>query len=290
MGTQLTLNHRWWYYADPMLSFKGFSVTDLVSKLVDFGFTKTDALVYIDLLKNGRSSGYKIAKNISLSRSTVYTSIDQLYKKGFIFLLEGESKEYEAKAPELILSQIEKKTVENIHILKDQLSQMMIQEEREFVYNITGFDNLVQKARELISQAQSEIYLNTDIRLSLWSEELCDAVERGVRVIVFSFNRVEAPHPKIEVYSRSQEAESEYPSHRFMLVSDMKKTIVFSHRHQAVGIYSNNYLLLKITAEHIHSDIYLTKCEQAGSAVNFNIGTLHETGNAMMKDSQDRSK
>ncbi|WP_447494255.1 helix-turn-helix domain-containing protein, partial [Escherichia coli] len=28
--------------------------------------------VYISLLKNGRSSGYKIAKEISLSRSSVY--------------------------------------------------------------------------------------------------------------------------------------------------------------------------------------------------------------------------
>ena len=265
-------------------------MTDLVSKLIDFGFTKTDALVYIDLLKNGRSSGYKIAKNISLSRSTVYTSIDQLYKKGFIFLVEGESKEYEAKAPPLILNQIEERTVENIHILKEELSQMMVQEKHEFVYNIAGFDNLTQKARELINQATSEIYLNTDICLDIWAKELCDAVERGVRVILFSFNRVAVPHPKIEVYSRSQEEEMEYPSHRFMLVSDMKETLVFSRRHEAVGVYSNNYLLLKITAEHIHSDIYLTKCERAGSIMNFNIGTLHETGNAMMKDSQEKSK
>ena len=268
---------------------KGFSVTDLVSKLVDFGFTKTDALVYIDLLQNGRSSGYKIAKNISLSRSTVYTSIDQLYKKGFIFLSEGESKEYEAKSPELIFNQIEKKTVENIHILKDELSRMMTQEEHEFVYNITGFDNLVQKARELIRSAKSEIYLNTDIKLDLWADELCGAIERGVRVIVFSFNRVAAPHNKIEVYSRSDKEEKDYPSHRFMLVTDMKETMVFSHRRETVGIYSNNYLLVKITAEHIHSDIYLTKYEQAASDVKYQIGTRHETDNAMVHDSRKKS-
>ncbi len=34
----------------------------LVNKLINFGFTRTDAQVYISLLKNGRSSGYKIAK------------------------------------------------------------------------------------------------------------------------------------------------------------------------------------------------------------------------------------
>ncbi|EET2415962.1 TrmB family transcriptional regulator, partial [Escherichia coli] len=46
----------------------------LVNKLINFGFTRTDAQVYISLLKNGRSSGYKIAKEISLSRSSVYSS------------------------------------------------------------------------------------------------------------------------------------------------------------------------------------------------------------------------
>lgn len=68
----------------------------LVNKLINFGFTRTDAQVYISLLKNGRSSGYKIAKEISLSRSSVYSSIDNLYKNGYIFLVDGETKEYEA--------------------------------------------------------------------------------------------------------------------------------------------------------------------------------------------------
>ncbi len=61
-------------------------MTELVTKLMDFGFTKTDALVYINLLKNGRASGYKIAKEIGLSRSSVYSSIDNLYKNGCIFM------------------------------------------------------------------------------------------------------------------------------------------------------------------------------------------------------------
>ncbi|MCE4233584.1 TrmB family transcriptional regulator, partial [Escherichia coli] len=105
----------------------------LVNKLINFGFTRTDAQVYISLLKNGRSSGYKIAKEISLSRSSVYSSIDNLYKNGYIFLVDGETKEYEAKSPELILSQIEKSTIDNIKILKKELSQMMFQNDREFI-------------------------------------------------------------------------------------------------------------------------------------------------------------
>lgn len=93
-------------------------MNELVKTLMGFGFTKTDANVYINLLKNGRSSGYKIAKEISLSRSSVYSSIDSLYKNGFIFMADGNTKEYQAKSPELIFSNIEKQTIENINVLK----------------------------------------------------------------------------------------------------------------------------------------------------------------------------
>jgi len=259
-------------------------VTELVTKLMGFGFTKTDALVYINLLKNGRSSGYKIAKDISLSRSSVYSSIDNLYKNGCIFMSDGDTKEYEAKSPELIFSQIERQTIDNIQILKKELSRMMLQEEKEFIYNVTGFENLIQKAREMLALAQVEVYLNTDFHLELLEKEICDAIERGVRVITFSFNKLSVPHPKVELYSRSDQQEQRYPSHRFMLVVDMKQAVMFSHRQEALGLYSNNRLLVKMIAEHIHSDIYLTEYEKLAPEKRCRIGTIHELDNDMVHD------
>ncbi len=259
-------------------------MSEIVTKLMDFGFTKTDAMVYITLLKNGRSSGYKIAKEISLSRSSVYSSIDNLYSNGFIFLSDGDTKEYEAKSPDLIFSQIEKKTITNIAILKKELSKMALQEEKEFVYNVSGYDNLVQKAKELINQSHVEIYLNSDFRLSLFKKELCEAIERGVRVIGFSFNKLETPHEKMEMYSRSDDSEQEYPSHRFMLVADMKLALAFSHRSETMGLYTNNKLMVKMIAEHIHSDIYLTEYERANLENRVRINTIHEQSNAMVQD------
>ncbi|KHD24637.1 TrmB family transcriptional regulator [Vibrio caribbeanicus] len=259
-------------------------MSDLVTKLMDFGFSKTDALVYINLLKNGRASGYKIAKDISLSRSSVYSSIDNLYANGYIFLSDGDTKEYEAKSPELIFNQIEKKTVENINILKTELSKMMLQEEKQFVYNVTGYENVLQKAKEVINQANLEIYLNTDFNLNLFAQELCDAIERGVRVIVFSFNKVASPHEKIEMYSRSDNEEVEYPSHRFMCVADMKLALMFSHRDETLGLYANNRLMVKMIAEHIHSDIYLTEYEKLEPEKRIRVNTIHEQHNSMVMD------
>ena len=259
-------------------------MNELVKTLMGFGFTKTDANVYINFLKNGRSSGYKIAKEISLSRSSVYSSIDSLYKNGFIFMADGNTKEYQAKSPELIFSKIEKQTIENINVLKKELSRMMLQEEKEFIYNVSGFDNSLQKAREMLELAQIEVYLNTDFHLELIAQELINAVERGVRIIVFSFNRLALPHESIELYSRFEIDEKIYPSHRFMLVIDMKNALMLSHREETHGLYTNNKLLVKIMAEHIHSDIYLTEYEKMAPERKCRILTVHELENDMVND------
>lgn len=259
-------------------------MTELITKLTDFGFSKTDALVYINLLKNGRSSGYKIAKEIGLSRSSVYSSIDNLYKNGYIFLADGETKEYDAKSPDLILNQIEKRTSESIKILKKELSRMMLTEEKEFIYSISGFENLIQKAKEMLETAQIEVYLNTDFHLDFLASEINSAIERGVRIIIFSFNKLDVPNAKIELYSRSEQQEHHYPSHRFMLVVDMKESMMFSHRDETQGLYSNNRLMVKMMAEHIHSDIYLTKYEKLEAEKRCRILTVHELENDMVHD------
>lgn len=262
----------------------------LVTKLMSFGFTKTDALVYINLLKNGQASGYKIAKDISLSRSSVYSSIDNLVKNGYIFLSNGDTKEYQAKSPDLIFSEIEKKTYKNISILKKELSKMVQPNEQEFIYNLVGYENSVQQAKALIEQAKAEIYLNTDFRLNEFKQEICEGINRGVRIIGFSFNRIEKPHEKMELFSRSDTAETLYPAHRFMLVVDMEKALIFSHRTETRGVYTNNRLMVKMTAEHIHNDIYLTEYEKHCPIDPIRIYTIHEKTNDMVLDEKKNNK
>lgn len=104
---------------------------------------------------------------------------------------------------------------------------MMFQHEREFIYNVTGFDNLHQKAKEMLSSAEQEVYLNTDFDLQFLKTEICQALDRNVRVIVFSFNKLVTPDPRVELYYRFNRDEEYYPSHRFMLVVDMKTVMVF---------------------------------------------------------------
>ena len=78
---------------------------DVIDKLMGFGFTKTEAIVYVTLLKFGKMNGYKMAKELNISRSNVYQTLESLYKKGYVFMTPGDSKEYEAKDPDILFKE-----------------------------------------------------------------------------------------------------------------------------------------------------------------------------------------
>ncbi len=251
---------------------------DIVQRLTTFGFSKTDALVYLDVLKNGRTNGYQIAKSLGMTRSTVYSSIDNLYLQGYLYMISGSVKEYEAKSPDVILAQIREKTIDDITVLKKELAVLSKSEEKPFFFNLSGYESLTMKIKEIINGSKNELYINTDFDLALFQRELQAAITRGVRVICFSFNQMHSSVDGIEIFSRSHIPEHDHPSTRFMLVCDTLETLVFSNLTAAQGIYTNEKILVKIISEHIHSDIYLSGLfgDKPLDLFNIAINTNHE--------------
>ena len=50
----------------------------IINRLMEVGFLKTEAIIYITLLKLGRSNGYKLAKELELSKSTIYQTLENI--------------------------------------------------------------------------------------------------------------------------------------------------------------------------------------------------------------------
>ena len=251
---------------------------DTVQRLTTFSFSKTDALVYLDVPKNGKTNGYQIAKSLGMTRSTLYSSIDNLYLQDYLYMISGNVKEYEAKSPGVILAQIREKTIDNITVLKKELAVLPQSVEKPFFFNLSGYESLTMKIKEIINGSKNELYINTDFDLALFQRELQAAITRGVGVICFSFNQMHSSVEGIEFFSRSHIPEHDHPSTRFMLVCDTLETPVFSNLTAAQGIYTNEKILVKIISEHIHSDIYLSGLfgDKPLGLLNIAVNTNHE--------------
>ncbi|MFW2491319.1 TrmB family transcriptional regulator [Clostridium chromiireducens] len=237
---------------------------EIIRLLEKLNFSKTEAAVYIDLLKNSSSNGYKIAKNLNISRSSVYSTLDNLYKKGVIFLVPGDSQVYKAENPSVLMEKIKKEFNETTDSLTNKLKDLETCKVEERYINIVGYDNITLKIKQLLLEAKKEVYINTDINLSRFEDELSKIAERGVRIIVFSFKNQVLGDIPIEIYTHA-DLKCQGKETRMMLVIDCEKTLVADrgpHREEFLGVFTDNILLASIVSEHIHNDIYILKLKE----------------------------
>ncbi|MBU3104687.1 TrmB family transcriptional regulator [Clostridium gasigenes] len=234
---------------------------EIVSLLEKLNFSKTEAAVYINLLKNSSSNGYQIAKNLNMSRSSVYSALDNLYKKGIVFSLPGNSQIYKAEDPSTLTNKMKNEFVETADLLEIKLKELKNSDSEERYLNIAGYDNVISKAKELLLTAEKEVYINTDFDLQIFSREFNELKKREVRIIIFSFSKVNSENLPVEIYTHG-DASCFGKQTRIMLVVDCKKTLVADkgqHREEFLGAFTDNILLASVVSEHIHNDIYLLK-------------------------------
>ncbi|MCY6371895.1 TrmB family transcriptional regulator [Clostridium ganghwense] len=233
-------------------------VVNLLEKL---NFSKTEAAVYINLLKNSSLNGYQIAKNLNMSRSSVYSALDNLYKRGVIFLLPGDSQIYKAENPTTLINKMKTEFIETADLLETKLNQLGNSDSEERYLNIEGYDNVISKTREILLTAEKEVYINTDFNLQTFSKEFIELGKRGVRIIVFSFAKLNGKDLPVEIYNHC-DSSCFGKQTRIMLVVDCKRTLIADrgkHREEFLGTFTENVLLASIVSEHIHNDIYLLR-------------------------------
>lgn len=255
---------------------------NLIQYLCNLHFTKLEAQIYITLLEGGELTGYQIAKKIHISRSSVYSVLDSMHERGILMLLPGEPLVYKAENPDTLIPKLKRQYVENAELAQEKLKNISKESSQEQYFNIKGFDNVIAKARELLLQAEKEVYMNTDFSLHLFEKEFKILNERGVRIIVFSFANLDCSGLDIEFYSHYRgECIDGHPT-RMMLVADMSVTLIadaYKDRPEFLGTVTQNSLMVSIISEHIHNDIYLLRLKEKKNFVfddTITIGTLLE--------------
>lgn len=233
-----------------------------INELEKFGFSNLEAKIYIALLKNPNINGSQISKILKSSRSAVYNSLNNLYEKGAVFMLPGEIKLYKAENPEILIENLKNDYMETAKSLKDGLSFLNAKEKDEQYWNIQGYEGFVLKAKEMLLDSKEEVYINTNYNLNIFRDELKILNERGVRIILFSFEIYPLDGIQIEAYYK--DAKEHCPYKRMMLVTDYKKTLIGSGKDDEffLGTFTENELLVSIISEHIHHDVYIYKWEE----------------------------
>ena len=152
------------------------SIQNNSTLLKQLGFSSVESDIYITLLEHGELTGYQIAKHLGIARSSVYPGLDSLYAKGVIILIPGDTSIYTAVDPEKVISRLKKNFHDSAESVLKSLRTISKNKSENRFLNIEGFENIKATAREIISQAKSELLINTDYGLEILKDELAAAI------------------------------------------------------------------------------------------------------------------
>lgn len=124
--------------------------------LTPFGFTPTETLAYGALLTGGPSSGYAIAKRLSIARANAYQALDGLVKKGAAVSTEDRPKRYRATRPDAILASIIHDQSRKLDSFEEQVARIPGGETNGTV-TVEGIRALVDLTMRMVARAEGTI-------------------------------------------------------------------------------------------------------------------------------------
>ena len=263
--------------------YKEDIMENLRRSLEGLGFSALEVNIYLILLDNGAMSPYQISKNVDISRSSIYNALEHMLNKGMVEVIPEDTVMYVAKEPEVLLNKVELDYKKNISGAKDGLKNYLETRYEDKIAVIKGYDNIICKVKNIIDNANEEVFINTNIELDVFEDEFRQAVERNVRIIVFSFVTTHSAIQEVEVYSHERERTVKNSDSRIMIVADENLVLIAdadNARGNWSGTVSNNKLMKDVIREHIHNDIYMLKLRDIYGKEMYekiNINTSQET-------------
>lgn len=155
----------------------------MVEKIVLFGLSRQEAIIYICLLKHGELTGYEVSKLTGISRSNVYSALAALVEHGAAYLMECSASKY---VP-VLLGEFCDNRLRYLNEVKGYLlaNSPKQTEVIEGYITIQGYRHIMDKIHHMLLSAHHRIYLSASAGfVELWKSEISTLVRRKIKVVL----------------------------------------------------------------------------------------------------------
>ena len=169
---------------------------DNIERLMMFGLTRQEAVIYTTLYKQGEMTGYEAAKITGISRSNTYGSLAALVDKGAAYIMEGNTTRYTP----VDITEFCQNILNEMQSTRDVLAKSMPdkKDSTEGYITICGEKNILNKLKYMINQTDERIYLSLSKNLiELISEDLLILARKGIKVVLISDEVLNIPGIRI---------------------------------------------------------------------------------------------
>lgn len=226
----------------------------------ELGYPENLGKTYLALLKENPATGYEISSRAGIPRSAVYAVLGRMEIAGLINSMGDSPKRYIPIAPSALIEHLNHLHRDRVGTLEKAFASLDSDEEAFDFWHLHGYRNLLIKMRETILNAQSKIFLSAwDKDIQGVSNELADAEERGVDIVLFSFCKLSHHFGETISYGLAESELRNVWQAKVILVVDHTFTIMgSSHDHdQNRAIWTTNKAITEIATDHIVLDITL---------------------------------
>jgi sugar-specific transcriptional regulator TrmB len=232
-----------------------------IDALVRIGFSEYEAKAYLALLRKNPVTGYELSKQSGVPRSMIYEVVGKLVARGAAMILHtGDTTKYAPVPPEEFLDQWQREHDQLVAQLREDLSMFAAAPDLEYVWNLEGRENIIGRAREMISQAEQRVHVALlPDTLPALRDVLEQAVERGVRVVVYTTEGAQLKGGRVVTAPVSEETLTQSEGLRLILVVDGREVLVgeWLSESQARASWTSSPLLVFIAEHHLRTDLYL---------------------------------
>ncbi|SMD30531.1 TrmB family transcriptional regulator [Picrophilus oshimae] len=221
----------------------GSGHSDIISVLQDMGLTENESRVYILLLEHGSMTAQDILNYLPLRQPQLYDVTAGLERKGFINILLGRPKKYEAIEPEAVVEAREQILNRNREYFLNWANiAIQNRHEKTALINAKNIKSVINNSIELINNANETLEIETTWELYNYIRDpIIRKLKGGCRIeIMFFGNDIKTEMIKNEFSGMEIDIKYIMPGQFFAVISDETNS-VFMPRGVAMNINMERY-------------------------------------------------
>jgi HTH-type transcriptional regulator, sugar sensing transcriptional regulator len=240
----------------------------------NLGFSQYEITCYLTLAAQHPLNGSQLSRISGIARSRVYDVLRNLLHKGYV--LDAGKGQYVPLPPEELYRRLQREFDANLETLKKQLEGTDQESAYEYIWMIRGYNQVMAKAREMIAQAEKEIY----VRLFPESaqelrEDLEAAQARGVGIRFISMGPVQTNFNIQIMHPNSKDLIQTIGGRSFDIISDKSEALVGifekdQENHSPINWTRNRWFVIA-NRDSLRHDFYhylLEKVYERGESLN----------------------
>ena len=171
-----------------------------IENLLELGFNRLEAEVYIQLLSHPPATAYKIGKLINKPTANVYKAIDTLAKKGAVLIEDNKAKLCKAVQPQEFFSLYQANLIKKSELAKQDLMHLNNEVSDQNSYTIKSVALVFEKAKNILKNAKNIVVVDAFPKaLEEISELLTSIGKEGISVHIEAYQEIEIPNTNLTI-------------------------------------------------------------------------------------------